>query len=121
MKKTKVYIICPVTSGTPICVYRYVISLLRQGIDVFFPPVDAPQHDQTGVEIVESEKNAIEWADEVHVFWDKTSKGSHFDLGMAYALGKKIKLIDHFSFDDEGKSYYKVIMEWQKQGGHYDS
>lgn len=48
-------------------------------------------------------------ADEVHIIWDVNSKGSHFDLGMAFALGKPIHLIEALQPDTEGKSYLKVI------------
>jgi len=48
-------------------------------------------------------------ADEVHVFWDVRSKGSHFDLGMAYALGKRIVPIECELPDGPEKSYWKVM------------
>jgi hypothetical protein len=35
----------------------------------------------------------IEWADEIHVFWDARSIGTIFDLGMCFALRKRIKLM----------------------------
>lgn len=49
-------------------------------------------------------------ADEVHVLWDAQSYGSHFDLGMAYALGKPMKGIDAFYVDPPGKSYWKAVI-----------
>jgi hypothetical protein len=53
--------------------------------------------------------------DEVHVFWDVESSGSHFDLGMALALDKDIVLIRCFN-DDEGKSYWKAMQEHVQLG-----
>jgi len=46
--------------------------------------------------------------DEVHVFWDVNSSGSHVDLGMALALEKEIIPVKVFH-DNEGKSYWKAL------------
>jgi hypothetical protein len=50
-------------------------------------------------------------ADEVHVFWDAESFGSHFDLGMAYALGKRIVPVSCERPDTPGKSYWKAVVD----------
>jgi hypothetical protein len=54
-------------------------------------------------------RKAMLESNEVHIFWDRESTGSHFDFGMAFALGKKIKLVKLFGADTNGKSYLKVI------------
>jgi len=51
----------------------------------------------------------MQTADEVHVFWDVKSSGSHFDLGMAYALGVKIVPVSCEHPDGAEKSYWKVM------------
>jgi len=109
----KVYIICPVRH----CTYselqslnRYVEKLKAENCVVFFPHTDAPQNDTIGYQIVKSEVNAIRNADEVHIFWNKRSKGSHFDLGTAIAFNKKLVLVND-PIDSEEKSYLKVIKE----------
>ena len=57
-------------------------------------------------------------SDEIHVFWDVNSKGSHFDLGMALVFAetqrKKIILIKCYE-DDEGKSYWKALNKYCKE------
>ena len=75
----------------------------------FYPKRDAPQNDKTGYNIVKSEVDAIKECDEVHIFWDVKSYGSHFDLGVAIALNKKLVLIHNFTKDIKNKSYLKVI------------
>ena len=50
--------------------------------------------------------------DEVHVLWNPGSSGSHFDLGMAIALDKKIVPVEISGEDNEGKSYWKVMNQW---------
>lgn len=111
----KIYIICPVRGGVPGDVAQYVQALEEDGHVVHFPPRDAPQLDPTGVLICDCHKGAMICSDEVHVFWDVDSKGSHFDLGMAYALDKKIKLVKTYKPDNDGKSYVKVMRIWEKE------
>jgi hypothetical protein len=52
-------------------------------------------------------------ADEVHVFWDVESFGSHFDLGMAYALNKRIVPVSCERIDPPAKSYWKAVVNHQ--------
>lgn len=111
----RIYMICPVRNQTveqqrdlPI----YVAGQEALGHKVYYPPRNAPQQSATGVEIVTAEIDAIKEADEVHIFWDVTSSGSHFDLGAALALQKKIRLIHAYAPDVEGKSYLKVIQAY---------
>ena len=51
----------------------------------------------------------MEKVDRVDIFWDKTSSGSHFDLGMAIMKNKPIKLVKTYQEDSAGKSYVKVM------------
>jgi hypothetical protein len=111
----KIYIICPVRGGVPGDVHQYVSALEDDGHVVHFPPRDVPQHDPTGMMICSAHLGAMHCSDEVHIFWDVNSKGSHFDLGMAFALDKKIKLIKIYHPDTEGKSYVKVMQIWEKE------
>jgi hypothetical protein len=105
-----IYLICPVRNGTPDDVEKYVRIREADGDFVHFPPRDVNQDDPTGARICAEHRSAMGWCDECHVFWDKTSRGSHFDLGMAYALGKPIVLIRAYQEDGEGKSYRKAVM-----------
>jgi hypothetical protein len=110
----KVYIICPVrnailqqTEG----IGAYVAGLRREGHAVHFPVTDVPQDDPTGAAICRAHLAAMRDADEVHVFWDVSSFGSHFDLGMAYALGKRIVPVACYQPDGGSKSYWKVMCQ----------
>lgn len=88
----------------------YAEDLERNGHRVHYPPRDAPQDDPTGQVICETHRAAMLAADEVHVIWDVNSKGSHFDLGMAYALGKRIVPVHALQPDTDGKSYWKAVI-----------
>lgn len=104
-----VYLICPVRFST-VDLTRQVARWESQGIKVHFPPRDVDQDDPTGgLRICQEHLDAMKKADEVWVVWDSESKGSHFDLGMAFALDKPVVWKANLQPDTEGKSYLKVI------------
>lgn len=108
-----IYIICAVRNATPERIAQlrmYATQLRGWGHTVHFPPDDAPQDDPTGKAICETHLAAMKAAHAVHVFWDAKSSGSHFDLGMAYALGKLIVPIKQEHPDTDGKSYWKAVI-----------
>lgn len=108
----RIYLICPVRRADPAAgalMESRVRDLEAAGHRVHFPPRDVDQDDPTGEAICAAHHAAMREADEVHVFWDETSSGSHFDLGMAYALGKKVVLAHIFREDGPGKSFVKVM------------
>ena len=103
-------VICPVRNGVPNEVVEYVARLEDHGIEVHFPPRDNPQDDPTGYYICDTMRAAIVRADEVHVFYSPDSQGCHFDLGMCFALGKKVKILNHEIDTTPNKSYVKVFL-----------
>ena len=107
-----VYIICAVRNAKAERVAElrtYAEGLRAKGYHVHYPPDDAPQEDPTGEAICRTHLAAMKDCDEVHVFWDVDSKGSHFDLGMAYALGKRLVPVACERPDGPEKSYWKVM------------
>lgn len=104
----KIVIICSVRGGTPQEVYDYVSQLKLQGHKVYFPPDDTPQNDPIGLDICLRMKHQIQQADEIHIFYYPNSQGVHFDMGMAFAFGKKWQLVND-PVDTSEKSYIKVI------------
>lgn len=108
----KIYLICSVRNASPQAVMTaeaYVRELEAQGHTVHYPPRDVAQDDPSGAAICASHLAAMRQCDAVHVLWDVTSKGSHFDLGMAYALGTPLVPVRCDPEDTPGKSYWKVI------------
>ena len=109
-----VYIICPVRNTTPEqaeAARAHAMKLREAGAEVHFPVDDVCQDDPTGAEICRTHLCAMLAANEVHVFWDVESKGSHFDLGMAWALGRRIVPVACHRPDPPGKSYWKVMKQ----------
>ena len=107
----KVYILCPVrkmTDDEKEIVEKYIDEMSKEFEVHSYKNVE--QNCKTGSSIVLAHQKALEECDEVHVFWNCESTGSHFDLGMAYALGKTIIFVELFK-DNEGKSYYKALNE----------
>ena len=66
-------------------------SLRGDGHEVYVPGIQTKQ-DTDELTISVANRAAMNWADEVRVIWDGTSHGVIFDLGMAFALEKPIKL-----------------------------
>jgi hypothetical protein len=105
----RIYIICPVRRATEEQKQRinlYVAMLEIDGHKVCLPYRDVPQTTPEG--IVRKERAEISMCDEVHVFWDNDSVGSHVDLGMALGLNKRTVLIEVLNPGPE-HSYQAII------------
>ncbi len=86
----KIYMICPVRRCTVLQAEQmeeHVRQLEVQGHEVHYPPRDVDQsNDDGGVRICKEHRIAMSTSDEIHVWWDRSSTGSHFDLGMAFFM-----------------------------------
>jgi hypothetical protein len=114
----KIHLICPVRNVTEEQqkeIDDYAHQLEGEGHEVHNPKYAVDQDDTTGFNICLGHLQSMMMADRVDVFWDINSKGSHFDLGMAFALNKPVKLVKIYQPDNEGKSYVKVMQEMQKE------
>ncbi|MDD4515686.1 nucleoside 2-deoxyribosyltransferase [Massilibacteroides sp.] len=112
----KVFIICSVRGASN--EYRkkletYVSELEKNGIMVHLPHRDTNQNAR-GYDICTENANAIKESDEVHIFYNSTSQGTHFDMGVSFALGKKVIIVENEKYG-EGKSYPKMLDEWQNK------
>jgi hypothetical protein len=91
----------------------YVEKLEQKGYFVHLPHRDTNQ-DATGYSICSQNRQAIELSDEVHVFYNGNSQGTHFDLGMAFALDKQIIVVENEEIPEKGKSFPRMIKEWEE-------
>lgn len=112
----KVFMICSVRGME--AAYReqleaYVESLENIGNAVHLPHRDTDQ-SKSGIEICTQNMNAIREADEVHIDYKAESQGTHFDMGVAFALGKPIKIWRNGKVE-EGKSFPRMLQEWQSR------
>ena len=109
-----IFIICTVRNATNeyrVRLEDYVADLESQGHKVHLPHRDTNQTN-TGFKICTDNKAAITIADEVHVFYNPNSLGTHFDMGVSFALGKKIVIVEEGP-QIEGKSMLHVLNEWK--------
>jgi hypothetical protein len=115
----KIFIICTVRNATQEYLdklYAYVAKLEAEGHEVHLPPRDTNQDDEEtgGFRICRDNEVAILWADEVHISYNEKSTGTHFDLGMAFALDKKIHVFDCPPIDESlPKSFPKMMRYWE--------
>lgn len=111
-----IFIICSVRDADDEYRFKleqYVKQLEIDGHYVHLPHRDTNQNS-TEFEICQQNTNAIRYADEVHVFYNKRSQGTHFDLGTSFALNKKIVVVENEEYG-EGKSFARMIDEWSKK------
>jgi len=110
-----IFIICTVRGATD--EYKkeledYVAELEAQGHKVHLPHRDTNQ-DGRGIDICKENATAIFNAHQVHIFYNELSQGTHFDMGVAFALAKRIKVIKNAEIIPAGKSYPRMLMEWE--------
>lgn len=110
----KIFVICPVrmaTAGETSSLDDYVSNRERNGDVVHWPARDTDQKDPVGLRICTDNCKAITEADEVHIWFNPASQGSLFDIGIAFALQKKIRLINpEMVAPTEGKSFANVLL-----------
>lgn len=111
----KIFIISSVRDASPeyrIFLNSYVKTLEEElGHTVHLPHRDTDQ-TASGLCICKENMQAIQNADEIHLFYTKESQGSHFDLGMAFMLNKKLKVIENEKIG-AGKSLARMVKEWE--------
>jgi hypothetical protein len=118
----KVFIICPVrklSEELRRVLLDYVLKLRQEGAAVHWPPDDTNQDDPIGLNICKQNREAIYAADEIHIWFDESSPGSFFDIGMTFAFlknsEKKIVLINQDKvLPTPHKSFQNVLLELVK-------
>lgn len=111
----KIFIVCSVRDADPVyfdTVNAYARKLEARGHRVHLPARDTNQ-SKPGVTICRQNLKAIEAADEIHIFYNGRSQGTHFDMGMAFALGKPIVVVKNEPYG-EGKSFPRMLDEWME-------
>ncbi len=119
-KERNVFFISPVARISPETLEKnavYVAKLENEGCKVHWPYRDTEQNDPTGgLKICRTNCDAIMHANEIHIWYDKTSSGSKFDMGGVFMLvemlgwNKKIVIANDTEIvDDSPKSFYKVF------------
>lgn len=119
-----IYIICSVRNASEIDranLEAYTHWLEDKGHIVHLPHRDTDQ-SASGLEICMENGAAIAMSDEIHIFYNPESQGSHFDLGMVFALDqlegrkKRIRVLQLSELGrvklTESKSFIRMMKEW---------
>lgn len=109
-----IFLICPVRGHEMQETEAIVEHYEKNGNSVHWPPRDTDQNDETGLRICRDNAKAIANADVVAVVWDGKSQGCLFDLGIAFALQKRIIPISLPELTDV-KSFQNMISAWSKE------
>ena len=110
----KIFLACPVRGHDPKQFLGCATILEGDGFTVYWPPRDTNQDDSTGLRICKDNLRAIKEANVIYAIWDGKSQGVLFDLGMAFALNKKVVALRLPSLTD-GKSFQNMITAWVKE------
>lgn len=119
--KKDIYLICPVRNATAedkLFADNYVQQIEKSGKTVHYPPRDVDQtEDGIGFAISDTHRQVMADCSEVHIIWDAESKGSHFDLGMAFMLEKLkgIKIVVARPFEKSEKRSYGNLIKYIEQ------
>jgi hypothetical protein len=113
------FLISPVRNLTPETkskIDKYVKDFEVDGRKMYVPYRDTNQDDDIGFRICEDNLAAMEMADEVYIWWDKNSKGSLFDLGMAFVLAKNLNIVNPEDIEpNDYKSFENLVAHWSMQ------
>lgn len=112
----KIFIICTIRSASKSYIEKlekYVFNLEKMGYKVYAPHRDTNQN-ALGYQICLQNMKGIIDSDEVHIFYNSKSQGTHFDMGMAFAFNKKIIIVENEPLTD-GKSFQRMLTEWSSQ------
>ena len=113
----KIYLLCPVrlaTKRVKTLLTNYVEDLEKEGHEIFYPARDNPYEevDDIGDQICLANTTAILEADEVHIYWEKESRGSKFDLGVVYTAWKPIIILNKLDTSNHGPTFEKFMLNW---------
>ena len=94
----KIFLICPVRNATQEqrqWIENYVREMYSQGYTIHAPHLHTRQTDLFGgYAICVQNAQAVASSEEIDIYYDQKSTGSVFDLGVAYALHKPLKLLN---------------------------
>lgn len=102
----KIFLICPVRNASNDqrkWIENFVKEKHNEGYIIHAPHLHTVQNDLFGgYAICKQNALAVATSDEIDIYYDQTSTGSVFDLGVAYALNKPLVLLnrEEIKFDD---------------------
>lgn len=113
----KIFLICPVRNATDEqrkWIEDFAKIKYNEGYIIHAPHLHTRQTDFFGgYAICKQNAEAVATSNEIDIYYDQSSTGSVFDLGVAYALHKKLVLLnkDEILFDDNDL-IDNIVMNW---------
>ena len=113
----KIFLICPVRNATEEqkkWIENFVLEKYNDGYTIHAPHLHTRQTDMFGgYSICLQNAKAVAESSEIDIYYDQKSTGSVFDLGVSYALGKPLKLLnkDEIVFDNND-SIDNLVKNW---------
>lgn len=96
--ENKIFLICPVRNATPEqrkWIEKFVVDKYKEGYIIHAPHLHTRQLDLFGgYAICRQNAEAVASSQEIDIYYDQSSTGSVFDLGVAYALHKPLILLN---------------------------
>ncbi|MBO4570147.1 MAG: hypothetical protein J5689_02915 [Clostridia bacterium] len=96
--QNKIFLICPVRNATQeqkTWIENFVKEKYNNGYKIHAPHLHTRQTDLFGgYAICRQNAEAVASSQEVNIYYDQSSTGSVFDLGVAYALHKPLKVLN---------------------------
>ncbi|MCL5239489.1 MAG: nucleoside 2-deoxyribosyltransferase [Candidatus Marsarchaeota archaeon] len=115
---TRAYICCPVRDADKeqVAFLKGLALGMRFGeMNVHYPAENTDQIDDRGIDICRQNGYAIKEADMVFLVYDPTSKGTRFDLGIAFALDKPLTLVNVdqvIAAEKNGDRFASFLLNW---------
>jgi hypothetical protein len=101
--KKNIFLICPVRIANKKekkFLEDYSLKLEDKGNKIYYPARDTNQNDSIGLRICSDNRYAIKNSDEVHIYFNKKSNGSMFDVGMNFMAEKDLHVINPSELND---------------------
>jgi len=103
-EKKTVFLICPVR-GIIEEEKKYLEGFINgwetPGYKLHYPPRDTNQNDPTGLNICRENRAAIIKSESVILYYNPTSTGTYFDIGMTFAARKPLFTLNAGALDKE--------------------
>ena len=113
----KIFLICPVRNATEEqrkWIENFVSEKCNEGYTIHAPHLHTRQKDLFGgYAICVQNAEAVASSEEIDIYYDQSSTGSVFDLGVAYALYKPLKVLNKEKIEfNENDSIDNLVKTW---------
>ena len=115
--ENKIFLICPVRNATENqkkYIEDFVTEKYVDGYKIHAPHLHTRQNDLFGgYAICKQNAEAVATSSEVDIYYDQSSTGSVFDLGVAYALNKPLRILNQEQINFKNDDFIdQILVSW---------